>query len=74
MTQKEVYTSEKIRDILLETDTLMITHVVRKLSKEYGHTMETDAHEKYTAGIISERQYHLIAEQAKREAKDSGDI
>lgn len=65
---------EKIRDILLETDILNITNVVRKLVREHGRTIESDAHEKLTAGIISERQYNLIAEQAKREEKDSGAI
>lgn len=65
---------EKIRDILLETDILNITNVVRKLVREYGRTIEADAREKFTAGIISERQYRIIAEQAKREEKDSGAI
>jgi defect in organelle trafficking protein DotB len=65
---------EKIRDILLDTDILNITNVVRKLVREHGRTMEVDAHEKFSAGIITERQYHLIAEQAKREEKDTGAI
>lgn len=65
---------EKIRDILLETDILNITNVVRKLVKEFGRTMESDANEKLKAGFISERQYHLIAEQAKREEKETGAI
>src|SRR4029079_13829418 len=60
---------EKIRDILLETDILNITNVVRKLVKEHGRTMEADAREKFEAGVITERQYFLIAEQAKREEK-----
>src|SRR5690348_11719565 len=63
---------EKIRDILLETDILNITNVVRKLVREFGKTMEADAHEKLKAGMITERQYKLIAEQAKREEKDTG--
>lgn len=63
---------EKIRDILLETDILNITNVVRKLVREYGQTMEADALAKFKDGIITERQYNLIAEQAKREAKDGG--
>lgn len=65
---------EKIRDILLETDILNITNVVRKLVREHGRTMEADAKEKFKEKLITERQYHLIAEQAKREAKDSGAI
>ncbi|MBX3709836.1 MAG: Dot/Icm type IV secretion system ATPase DotB [Gammaproteobacteria bacterium] len=62
---------EKIRDILLETDILNITNVVRKLVREHGRTMEADAQEKFQAGIITERQYRVIAEQTKREEKDA---
>ncbi|MBA3661639.1 MAG: Dot/Icm type IV secretion system ATPase DotB [Gammaproteobacteria bacterium] len=62
---------EKIRDILLETDVLTITNVVRKLVREYGQTMEVDAHAKLKDGLITDRQYRLIAEQAKREEKDA---
>ncbi|HEX4045405.1 MAG TPA: Dot/Icm type IV secretion system ATPase DotB [Gammaproteobacteria bacterium] len=65
---------ENIRDILLDTDILNITNVVRKLVKEHGQTMAVDAHAKFKEGRITERQYHVIAEQAKREAKDSGAI
>lgn len=65
---------EKIRDILLETDILNITNVVRKLVREHGRTIEADAKEKFDAGIITERQYKIIAEQAKREEKDTGTI
>lgn len=65
---------EKIRDILLETDILNITNVVRKLVREHGQTMETDAQEKFKAGIITERQYYLIAEQTKREEKDASAV
>lgn len=65
---------ETIRDILLETDVLNITNVVRNLVRERGHTMEADAKEKMDAGLITERQYRIISEQAKREEKDSGAI
>ena len=65
---------EKVRDILLEADILNITNVVRKLVREQGRTMEVDAREKLQAGMITERQYYLIAEQAKREEKDTGGI
>lgn len=58
---------EKIRDRLLETDPLNITNTVRKLVREQGQTMQLDASNKCKAGIISERQYNVIAEQAKRE-------
>lgn len=65
---------EKIRDILLETDILNITNVVRKLVREYGRTIEADAHDKLSEGLITERQYRIVAEQAKREEKDTGAI
>jgi defect-in-organelle-trafficking protein DotB len=52
--------------------TTLITATVRKLVRDKGRTMEVDAREKFEAGIISERNYHLIAEQAKREDKDAG--
>lgn len=65
---------EKVRDILLETDITNITVIVRKLVREQGRTMESDAKEKFTEGIITERQYRLIAEQTKREEKDVGRI
>lgn len=64
--------NEQVRDTLLETDILNITNVVRKLVREQGRTMQADAEEKFKAGLITERQYFLIAEQAKREEKDSG--
>lgn len=58
---------EKVRDILLETDITQITNKVRYLVREFGKTIEQDALEKFEAGIITERQYNLIAEQTKRE-------
>lgn len=63
---------ESVRDILLDTDLTQITAMTRKLLKERGHTMEEDAKEKLKAGLISERQYHIISEQAKREDKEAG--
>lgn len=63
---------EKIRDILLETELVNITAMVRKLVREKGITMVQDAKAKFDAGIISERNYNLIAEQAKREDKETG--
>lgn len=65
---------ETIRDILLDADPLNISNVVRKLVRERGRTIEADAHEKFKAGVITERQYKIIAEQSKREEKDAGGI
>lgn len=63
---------ESIRDLLLDVDPTQITAKVRKLVREFGRTLEADAKEKLDAGLISERNYHLIAEQAVREDKDLG--
>ena len=62
---------EKVRDILLETDVTNITNAVRKLVRERGRTMVADAKEKFDAGIITERQYRVLAELEKREDKDA---
>jgi len=65
---------EKIRDILLETDVLTLTNTVRRLTREFGQTMESDAHAKLKEGLITERTYRIIAEQAKREEKDADSV
>jgi len=62
---------EKIRDVLLDIDPVNITAKVRKLVREQGQTMEADAKEKWKDGVISERQYRVIAEMAKREDKET---
>lgn len=64
---------EKIRDILLETDILEITNVVRKLVRKHGQTIEADAKAKWKEGIITERLYKILAEQSKREDKEAGE-
>jgi hypothetical protein len=46
--------------------------MIRKLVREQGRTMAADAKEKFDAGIISERNYRVIAEQTKREETDGG--
>lgn len=66
--------NESIRDIMLETDITNITNVVRRLVREHGRTIEVDAREKFEAGVITERQYRVIAEQSLREEKDTGAI
>jgi defect-in-organelle-trafficking protein DotB len=63
---------EKIRDILLEIDPNEVTARVRKLVKEFGRPLVVDAKEKLDAGLITERQYNVIAEQSVREDKDVG--
>jgi len=64
--------NDKIRDILLEVDPNDVTARVRKLVREFGKPIEADAKEKMDAGLITERQYNVIAEQSMREDKDAG--
>lgn len=52
--------NEKIRDILLESNPEEITGITRKLVREHGQLMTTDAKNKLDQGIISERTYKLI--------------
>lgn len=61
--------NEAVRDILLRTELTHITAKVRELVKERGCPINLDAQAKFAAGLISERQYHLILEQARREEK-----
>jgi defect-in-organelle-trafficking protein DotB len=63
---------EKVRDILLDSDPTNITNAVRKLVRSQGKTMAADAKEKFESGLITERQYRIIAELEKREDKDAG--
>lgn len=62
---------EKVRDILLEVDPNDVTGRVRKLVREFGQPIEVDAKEKLDAGLITERQYGIIAEQSVRDDKDA---
>jgi defect-in-organelle-trafficking protein DotB len=63
---------ENVRDILLGTDLINITAQVRRMVKAQGLTMEKAAKEKFDAGIITERQYRIIAEQGLRADKEAG--
>lgn len=63
---------EKVRDVLLDTDPNDVTSKVRQLVRQHGRTIEADAKEKLDAGLITERQYRVIAEQSVREDKDVG--
>ena len=62
----------KARDILLEAKPDDVTAKVRQLVRQYGKPIEADAKEKWDAGLITERQYRVIAEQSVREDKDVG--
>ncbi len=61
---------EAVRDALLDSDFSNITSVVRKMVREKGRPIVEDTREKFEAGLITERQFRLIAEQSKREEED----
>lgn len=61
---------EGVRDALLAADFANITSVVRKMVREKGRPIVEDTREKFEAGLITERQFRLIAEQSKREEED----
>jgi defect in organelle trafficking protein DotB len=63
---------DKIRDILLDSETENITAATRKLVKKYGTPMEVDAKEKFDAGIISERIYKHFVLSGQRTDQDAG--
>jgi defect-in-organelle-trafficking protein DotB len=62
---------EKVRDTLLDTDMMNITQTVRKMVREKGMTLAADAKQKLDAGLITDRQYRVLAELEKREDKDA---
>ena len=62
---------EVVRDALLDADFANITSMVRKMVREKGRSILEDTKEKFEAGLITERQFRLVAEQAKREEEDS---
>ncbi|MFC3908996.1 Dot/Icm type IV secretion system ATPase DotB [Legionella dresdenensis] len=58
---------EEVRDILLESDPNDVTSTTRKLVRERGQLMTTDARIKFEQGIISERMYKLIIAGTKEQ-------
>ena len=63
---------EEVRDQLIDSPVDKIAQVTRKLLNTKGQPMLVDAKRKLDAGIISERDYNLMAQGAKRLDKDVG--
>jgi defect-in-organelle-trafficking protein DotB len=63
---------EMIRDRLLNASIENITAETRKLLKQYGQPMIVDAQQQFDAGIISERDYRIIAASSANADKDAG--
>jgi defect-in-organelle-trafficking protein DotB len=59
--------NEEVRDELLATDLDKITSTVRRLVHEKGQSMWVEAKSKFEAGIISERQYKILARGSRLE-------
>jgi defect-in-organelle-trafficking protein DotB len=57
--------NEKIRDLLLECDPDDITNETRKMVRQYGRTMLTDAKEKFESGIICEKTFKILSMGSK---------
>lgn len=63
---------ETIRDRLLNASVENITAETRKLLKQYGQPMIVEAQHQFEAGIISERDYRVIAASSANADKDAG--
>lgn len=53
--------TEEVRDILLDSDMDQVTAITRRLVQEKGQPMILDAEKKYTDGMISEREFKILA-------------
>ena len=64
--------NEEIRDRLLSANLDSVTAETRKLLKQFGQVMATDATEKFEQGIISERTYKLLVDSSHSADVDAG--
>jgi len=63
--------NEEVRDQLLDADPHQITAATRHLLLTRGQTMVIDAEKKFRDGIITERDYRIIATEAKHAEIDA---
>jgi len=61
-----------VRDKLLDVDPDRITQATRRMVYEHGQPMIVEAKARFEEGIISQREYDLIARFTKREEEDMG--
>lgn len=64
--------NEEVRDRLLNVSPEAVTAATRRLLKEKGRPMFMDAQEKFKQGIISEREFKILAAGAKMADRDAG--
>jgi len=63
--------NDTLRDKLLDTDPEKVIATTRKFLKQYGQPMLVDARRKFDDGIISEREYKVLAASAKSADRDA---
>lgn len=63
--------TEEIRDMLLEETPEKVISKTRQLLKDYGQPMIVDATKRFEEGIISEREFKVLAAGAKSADKDA---
>ena len=63
--------NEAVRDELLQCDLDNVTSATRRLVKQHGQLMVTDAEKKFNDGLIDERTYHLLVDTSHRADKDA---
>jgi len=63
---------EEVRDVLLEADPDKVTAATRRILRDRGELMATQAQQKFEEGIISEREYRLIATGSEKADVDMG--
>lgn len=63
---------QSVRDILIDTPVELLAAKTRQLLKERGQPMIVDAKRKFDAGILTEREYHIIETRSKMTDKDAG--
>lgn len=65
---------EEVRDILVDVPVESLAAETRRLLKERGQPMVVDAKRKFDDGIISEREYRLIARSQDRADEDANTL
>lgn len=59
--------TEKLRDVMLDSDLEKITATTRQLVEQYGQPMRQDVEEKYKEGLISDRTYKILSASLEQE-------
>lgn len=63
--------NEQVRDTLVDTPIEQLAEQTRKMLKKYGRPMIKDAEAKYKEGVISEREWKILAKSSELADKDA---